>query len=252
MSLGMSLGAFAENFASSRNAARDRTERKEASAQQDRWLDILEKNPGIMYGQSPSLNAGQFNLPSLGAMPGAGDEAAASGGSGYGKAAGGGAAASGGLFGLIDKTEGAGNYDTLFGHAQNGGQFAGTRVSDMTLDQLGEFAAPSGAYGQWVKGKVGRVATPMGRHQIVGTTLRNAAKELGLSGDTKFSGDVQDQIANHLAARRLASASSPEAARDALRAEWEGFQSVPDAQLDSAIADFRKQRAGMGATRPAY
>lgn len=149
---------------------------------------------------------------------------------------------SGDLFSLIDKHEGGGNYSTLFGHSQrDGGQFAGTDVSGMTIGEAINFASPSGEYGQWVKGKVGRVATPMGRHQIVGSTLKAAAAEMGLSPDTPFSGEVQDRIAEHLAYKRIAGAKSPEAKRNALRSEWEGFRNVSNAALDVAIAQFEEQ-----------
>jgi hypothetical protein len=72
----------------------------------------------------------------------------------------------------------------------------------------------------------------------VGTTLRGASKEMGLSPDTKFTPQTQDAIASHLAQRRLSSAKSPAAKRAALRAEWEGFKNVGDDELDAAIARF--------------
>lgn len=148
----------------------------------------------------------------------------------------------GDLFSLIDKTEGGGNYSTLFGHSQReGGQFAGTDVSNMTVDEVLDFTKPSGAYGQWVKGKVGRVATPIGRHQIVGSTLKAAAAELGIGGNTVFSAQTQDRIANHLAYKRISGAKTQEAKRAALRSEWEGFKHVSDATLDAAIAKFEDQ-----------
>jgi len=71
------------------------------------------------------------------------------------------------FLGVMDKHEGGGSYDTLFGHSQD--KF-GVKPSEMTLGQLYAFSDPSGEYGQWVKGQVGRVATPMGRYQFVGTT----------------------------------------------------------------------------------
>ena len=229
MSMG-ALGAFASGLAGGIENKRDRKKADEESARMDRYLDLMEKNPGgmgaIPDGYAPSAASGGAGSPGA-------NNAATTGGST--------------LFGLIDKTEGGGNYDTLFGHSQNGGRFDGVKVSDMTIGQLGQFASPSGEYGQWVKGEVGRVATPMGRHQIVGTTLRNATAEMGLSPDTKFTGQTQDAIANHLARRRLVGASSPVAKRAALRSEWEGFKHVSDDALDAAIANFE---ANGGAEAP--
>ncbi len=146
-----------------------------------------------------------------------------------------------GLKSLVDRTEGGGRYDTLFGHSQRGGRFSGIDVSRMTLDQLSDFSNPQGEYGQWVKqqlaksGQNARVATPMGRYQIVGTTLRNTARQMGLSGDTVFSRDVQDRMFDHLAGSRLRGSSSMAGKMEGLRNEWEGFRGVSDAVLSRAI-----------------
>lgn len=143
-----------------------------------------------------------------------------------------------GLVQLIDRTEGGANYDTLFGFSNNKGPFAGTQVSNMTLAEAIQFSDPKGAYGQWVKGEVGRVATPMGRYQIVGSTLKAAVEEMGLDPNLPFSPQIQDAIFTHLAAKRLSSATTQEEKRAGLRAEWEGFKNVSDEELDMAIAAF--------------
>ena len=231
------IGAFAEGLGSGIQAGRARKQREEDNARMDRYLDLMERQPqqasfpggmgaSPVYGGQPGQSVGGYGTPQQGAV---------SGGSG--------------MFDLIDKHEGGGNYDTLFGHSQNGGRFDGVRVSDMTLSQLYDFTSPSGEYGQWVKGQVGRVATPMGRHQIVGSTLRAAATKMGLSPDTKFTPQVQDSIANYLARNRLAGATSPAAKRAAMRAEWEGFKHVSDSSLDAAIAQF-EANGGMMRPRP--
>lgn len=149
---------------------------------------------------------------------------------------------SSGLFDLIDRVEGGGRYDTLFGHSQNGGRFDGVDVSQMTLGELRQFADPGGEYGQWVRANnpEGVVATPMGRHQIVGTTLRRTAQQLGFGDDTVFSPQVQDQMANHLARARLASATTMEGKMRALRNEWAGFKHVSDADLARAIREYER------------
>lgn len=136
----------------------------------------------------------------------------------------------------VDSTEGAGGYDTLFGHAQRG-PFAGTDVSQMTIGDALAFASPSGAYGQHVKGQIGRVATPMGRHQIVGTTLRNAVQEMGLDPSMPFDQNTQDAVAAHLARRRIAGAGTMDGKIAGLRSEWEGFKNVPRAQMEQIVRD---------------
>lgn len=140
------------------------------------------------------------------------------------------------LASLLAKHEGGGSYDTLFGHSQReGGKFAGVRPSTMTLNQLKEFTSPNGAYGQWVKGQVGRVATPIGAGQIVGSTLNRTAQALGLSGDTVFDANTQNKMINYLAQQRINNANSLGSAIAGLRSEWAGFKNVPDAQLAAII-----------------
>lgn len=230
----MGLAGFAEGFANSAKMKKDNARADAENARQDRWLAILEKNPNLM-----NASMGIPGMPDGGA--GGYSGGAAEGGTGTpGQST---AGSTGGIFGLIDKTEGGGSYETLYGHSQNGGRFDGVNVTDMTLGQLYEFSDPNGDYGQWVKGQVGHVATPMGRHQIVGTTLRTAAKGMGLSPDTKFTPGVQDSIADYLATNRLKGLSSPAAKRAALRSEWEGFRGVSDAALDAAILEFEAGKA---------
>lgn len=206
------LGGLAQGFAQGRMWKQDRLERQEMMKAMD------------------GMGAGRPKPSDSGAKPG-GD-----GGLSFGPAVG--AMGAGGLFDLTARTEGAGRADTLFGHSQMNGPFKGVDVSQMTIGEALEFADPSGPYGQYVASKVGRVATPMGKHQIVGTTLRRAAEQMGLPLDTRFDGSTQDAVATHLARNRLAGARSPAAKRAALRAEWEGFKSVSDSELDAAIQKF--------------
>lgn len=136
---------------------------------------------------------------------------------------------------LIDATEGAGRYDTLFGHSQRSGPFAGTDITTMTLGDLKKFASPSGAYGQWVKGQVGRVSTPMGRYQFVGSTLFDVARQMGLPDTTVFNKETQDKIFKFHLANTLKRGDTIAEKVDNLRDQWEGFKSVPTSNLISAI-----------------
>lgn len=170
------------------------------------------------------------------------------------------------LIELVDRTEGGGNYDTLFGHSQReGNQFAGVRVSTMTIGELKEFsgARGQGSYGAWVKGAnpEGVLATPMGRYQFVGTTLKATAEAMGLSDDVVFTPEVQDTMFAFKVQQRLSSASSQEGKRNALRAEWAGFKHVSDSDLDRAIqafesgepvsmSDFETRESRTGLSRP--
>lgn len=92
--------------------------------------------------------------------------------------------------------ESGGDYNALYGYAnREGGQFAGTRLTDMTINQALQFADPSGPYAATVRGQVGRTATPMGAYQVVGSTLRDAMKGLGLTGNERFDEAMQDRVA---------------------------------------------------------
>jgi hypothetical protein len=91
--------------------------------------------------------------------------------------------------------ESGGDYNALFGYSnREGGRYGGTQLTDMTVNQALDFSQPSGDYGQWVKGQVGHVATPMGAYQVVGTTLRAAQQGLGLTGNERMDEGLQDRI----------------------------------------------------------
>lgn len=95
--------------------------------------------------------------------------------------------------------ESGGDYNALFGFSnRNGGPFSHVRVSDMTLDQAIEFSDPNGPYAQWVKSQIGRVATPMGGYQVVGSTLRDMKNRMGLTGQERFTPALQDAIGSEI------------------------------------------------------
>src|SRR6056297_2415383 len=143
------------------------------------------------------------------------------------------------LINLIDRTEGGGDYNTLFDHSQKGGKpFAGVQVSNMTIGQLLEFSSSGGEYGRWSKQRLGYLATPMGRYQIVGSTLRSTADAMGIPHDAQFTPQVQDAMFHYLAKQALSGKTTLAAKRKALRGTWEGFKHVDDAELDAAIAAF--------------
>ena len=96
---------------------------------------------------------------------------------------------------MVFPGESGGDYNALFGYANRpGGQFEGFNLTDMTVNQALDFSNPRGPYAQSVKGQIGRVATPMGAYQVVGTTLRSAVEGLGLTGNERMTPELQDQI----------------------------------------------------------
>ena len=129
----------------------------------------------------------------------------------------------------IFKGESGGDYGALFGYQNRpGGKFSNIDLTKMTIDEALEFANPSGNYGQFVKGQVGRVATPMGAYQVVGSTLRDAKKGLGLSGQETMSKDMQDQIGKWIYKTQGTGA-------------WEGYKPLSE---DQAIASQALQVLG--------
>lgn len=139
----------------------------------------------------------------------------------------------------IDMTEGGGDYNALFGYSNRAGEyFEGFNVSDMTIGEIKAFSDPKGEYGQWVKNKIGRVATPMGRYQFVGTTLRAVADEMGLDDNVVFTPEVQDAMFEHYLRKRIAKGNTMEEKVSQVRQAWEGFKKVPTSTLQTLIAEY--------------
>ena len=196
---------------------------------------LLERIEGLREGMNAleQNNPGVQGLPATSGTPGTPDNS--SGMSDTGNP----------LVNLLDKYEGGGRYDTLFAHSQRkGGAFEGVDITQMTINDVLRFADVNGKYGNWVKselarqGQKPRIATPMGRGQIVGTTLKKAVAALGLDGNTLFDANTQNNIIDYLARQRIASSNTMAGRRAALRAEWEGFKSVPNSELDKVILQY--------------
>jgi hypothetical protein len=95
--------------------------------------------------------------------------------------------------------ESGGDYDALYGYQnRSDGKFEGIKVSEMPIADVIKFTSPTGEYGQYVKGQVGRVATPVGAYQVVGSTLRGAVEALGLDPSQKFDKATQDKIGQYI------------------------------------------------------
>jgi peptidoglycan hydrolase-like protein with peptidoglycan-binding domain len=141
----------------------------------------------------------------------------------------------------------AGGYDTLYGNFERGSTpFKGVSVSNMTIGELTEFSRASGAYGKYVKPRLakntlaykkGYTSTPMGKYQIVGSTLRDLTNRMNLPADTVFNKETQDKMFLFLARENLAKAKNPQAKRKNLRSIWEGFKHVDNSTLDKIIKE---------------
>jgi hypothetical protein len=130
--------------------------------------------------------------------------------------------------------ESGGDYNALFGFQNRpGGKFQDTKLTDMTVDQALQFAAPSGEYGQTVKGQIGRVATPMGAYQIVGTTLKAAKDGLGLTGNEVMTPELQDALGGWILANQGTGA-------------WEGYKGPRDGYTPASGGAVTMSTSGTG------
>lgn len=138
----------------------------------------------------------------------------------------------------LEKYE-ASSYDTLYGNAEKqDGQFKGKKVTEMTINEVLDFQDPNGAYGQSVKKQIGRVSTPVGKYQFVGSTLRTVVQEMGLDPNEKFTPEMQDKIYNYHIRKVLGRGRTISQKRQALKSEWEGFKKASDKELDEIIANY--------------
>lgn len=128
--------------------------------------------------------------------------------------------------------ESGGDYDALFAFSNRpGGPFADVKLTEMTVDEAIAFSDPSGPYAQWVKDQIGRVATPMGGYQVVGTTLRAALKGLGLKGDELMTPALQDRIGQWIYRQQGTGA-------------WEGYAGPRDAFQGDTSGPYRGVSGG--------
>lgn len=146
----------------------------------------------------------------------------------------------------LDAVEAKG-YDTLFGNFETKDTpFKGFSVSNQTVGQLIDFSKPSGEYGKYVKPRLprttaaykkGLTSTPMGKYQIVGSTLKDLVKRMNLPPDTVFNKATQDSMFLFLAKENIAKGKTMSQKRNNLRSIWEGFKKVDDKTLDALIAE---------------
>lgn len=91
--------------------------------------------------------------------------------------------------------ESGGDYNALFNYQNRpNGRFSDVNLTNMSVGDVLAFQDPSGPYAGYVKGQVGRVATPVGAYQVVGRTLRDAVNALGIDMSQPFDQATQDRI----------------------------------------------------------
>lgn len=129
------------------------------------------------------------------------------------------------IFDLIGAAEGTdrgrGYNETLGYGAFTGGavNLTGMSLNEVLALQKRMLAHPDNTFN----------SSAVGRYQITRTTLLDAMKELGLTGDRKFDEDTQDELARFLLRRR---GNDPAG----LRNEWEGLRNVDEATIRNAYS----------------
>lgn len=120
--------------------------------------------------------------------------------------------------------ESGGDYNALFNYQNRpDGRFSGINLTSMPISDVLSFTDPSGPYAQYVKGQVGRVATPVGAYQVVGSTLRDAVNSLNIDPSTPFDQATQDRIGQWILDTQGTGA-------------WEGYQTnaAPRTQISTS------------------
>lgn len=126
----------------------------------------------------------------------------------------------------LDVVEGLGDYNKLWNNSEldPDSVMHGVVASEMTLAELDQLEEAYGAEVQETNPE-GDFATPMGRYQIVGTTRRELAEQMGLPPTTKFDPMIQDLMFERLVARRRRQAMNSDLTfEQALQQEWPGLK----------------------------
>lgn len=147
-------------------------------------------------------------------------------------------------------------YDTILGHQHRAGKrFSGVAISNMTLGDLKDFTTSDSDYAQYSREAIPRLrekgtfATPLGKYQIVGSTLRKLQKKMGLPDDTKFTPDVQDAMFKELLKGRgldkyIAGKLTKNQFVRNLQGEWEGLQ-TSEKSLRALVEALDEVRGGV-------
>ncbi|MEO9340464.1 hypothetical protein ABFT80_23925 [Mesorhizobium sp. SB112] len=124
------------------------------------------------------------------------------------------------LIGAAEGTDKGRGYNETLGYgAYTGGavNLTGMTLNEVLAMQKRMLAHPDNSFN----------SSAVGRYQIVSTTLRDAMKKMGLTGDRLFDEDTQDEIARFLLRRRGNNVAG-------LRNEWEGLRRVDEGTIQQA------------------
>lgn len=151
-----------------------------------------------------------------------------------------------GVTNKLTMAESSNNPDALWKQSQRN-EFKDFKATESTIDEVLNFVRIDGPYAKWSKGQSNKneIHTPVGKYQFVGATLRDIKarggfEDIGITGDTLFTPEVQDQIfvwyMNDTIKTAGKDASSAKV-RDMIRKRWEGAtqKNISDEELDELI-----------------
>ena len=149
---------------------------------------------------------------------------------------------------MTAKESGSGGYDSLYDQAQKE-TFKGIVPTEMTIGEVLSFQKKrgKGSYASFVKANnpSGKLSTPVGKFQYVGSTLQDEVDKNGYNLNAKFDANMQDTIFYNHANRIIKNLKTQEGKRSKMRATWEGFKSkkaVSDKELDALIAEIQSRK----------
>ena len=112
---------------------------------------------------------------------------------------------------LAEGTSDAGGYDRLLGYQEDN---FNVKPTEMTVQEIIDFQDSEGPYAEYSRainkklGKVnpdgtGVISTPVGKYQIVGSTMKGLIRAGVLDPNEKFNVNAQERAANHLITKDL-------------------------------------------------
>jgi len=169
----------------------------------------------------------------------------------------------------FDKHE-SNSYDALyayaeqFDHKKGKSKFIGEKITKKTLRELVEFSRASSEYGKWVKPKLppdseaakkGLTSTPLGKFQIVGSTLRGLIDNYGWDLNTVFDKKTQDQMYLQLAneVMNVPFGSMPtQAQANKLQGKFEGFKNITPSEMSNLAIETQRMIQRIKQTDPNF
>jgi hypothetical protein len=149
---------------------------------------------------------------------------------------------------MTAKESGSGGYDSLYDQSQKE-TFKGIVPTEMTIGEVLAFQKKrgTGSYASFVKANnpSGKLSTPVGKFQYVGSTLQDEVDKNGYDLNTKFDANMQDTIFYNHANRIIKNLKTQGGKRSKMRSTWEGFKSkkaVSDKELDALISEIQSRK----------